>query len=78
MHERAAEDVSRLLDKPGLRNVVEVAERAQADLDAEGAPGTAGTWAGDNSKNAARGTDQRKASGWLPAHSERYHQHHGE
>jgi hypothetical protein len=70
MHERAAEDVSRLLDKPGLRNVVEVAERAQADLDAQDAPNTAGTWAhDDDTKNAQGHTERRNASGRPPAQS---------
>jgi hypothetical protein len=30
MHERAAEDVSRLLDRPGIRQVVELAEQVQS------------------------------------------------
>jgi hypothetical protein len=37
MHEQAAEDVSRLLDKPGLRQVVQVAEQVRAQA-AELAP----------------------------------------
>jgi hypothetical protein len=33
MHEKAARDVSRLLDKPGLRHIVELAEQAAHEQD---------------------------------------------
>ncbi|MCW2503045.1 MAG: hypothetical protein JWO79_1329 [Actinomycetia bacterium] len=78
MRERAAKDVSRMLDKPGLKHVVELAEQAQADLDAHETPNTAGTWPGDDTKCPGHGTEQRNPGGGLPAQSERYQQPHGE
>jgi hypothetical protein len=78
MRERAAKDVCRMLDKPGLRHVVELAEQAQADLDAHETPNTAGTWPGDDTKRPGHGTERRNAGGDLPAQSERYQQSHGE
>lgn len=38
MHGKAAKDVSRLLDKPGLRHVVELAERVLGDESSSGTP----------------------------------------
>lgn len=78
MHKRAANDVSRMLDKPGLRHMVELAEQAQADLDGHATPNTAGTWPGDDTKCPGHGAEQRNAAGGLPAQSERYQQPHGE
>jgi hypothetical protein len=77
MHEKAAEDVSRILDKPGLKQVVRVAEREQAEARGGGQPRRprGGHWSADTNTNAAPSAEQRNgASGanGLAGDSHRY------